>query len=113
VEGGPKGRLARELRVARIFALHCIFHLGDQLGLPWHVLCNANHVKFRILPVRHLDSSVECPECSIRSVIRDQNLVEHQVSLVEQGQSEDENQEYSNHCVIRIEISGLKSAHGR
>jgi DNA-directed RNA polymerase subunit RPC12/RpoP len=31
--------------------------------------------------MRHLDSGVECPECSIRAVIRDQNLVEHQVHL--------------------------------
>lgn len=113
MEGGSKFRLARELRVTRIFALHCIFHLGNQFGLPWHVLRNADHVKFCILPMRHLDRSVECPECSIRSVIRDQNLVEHQVSLVKQRQGQNENQQYSNHCVIRIEISGLQSAHGR
>jgi hypothetical protein len=113
VEGGPKFRLARDLRVARICALHCIFYLGNQFGLPRHVLRNANHVKFCILPMRHLDSSVECPECSIRSVIRDQNLVEHQASLVEQRQGQNENQQYSNHCVIGIEISGLQSAHGR
>ena len=81
MEGGPKFGLVRELRVERIFALHCIFHLGNQLGLPWHVLGNADHVKFRILPLRHLDRSIECPECSIRAVIRDQNLVEHQVHL--------------------------------
>jgi hypothetical protein len=113
VEGGPKFRLAREPRVARIFAPHCIFHLGNQFGLPGPVLRNANHVKFCILPMRHLDRNIECLECSIRSVTRDQNLVEHQVSLVKQRQSQNENQQYSNHCVIRIEVSGLQSTHGR
>jgi DNA-directed RNA polymerase subunit RPC12/RpoP len=52
--------------------------------------------------MRHLDRNIECPECSIRSVIRDQNLVEHQVSLVKQRQGQNENQQYSNHCVIGI-----------
>jgi hypothetical protein len=113
VEGGPKFRLAREPRVARIFAPHCILHLGNQFGLPRHVLCNTDHVKFCVLPMRHLDRSVECPEGLIRSVIRDQNLVEHQVSLVKQRQGQNENQQYSNHRVVRIEISGLQSAHGR